>query len=40
MSPACPWDLFAYTNGRIMTGTNPTSAHKTAEEAVKAVENL
>jgi putative intracellular protease/amidase len=40
MPPPGPWVSFAYTGGRIVTGANPTSAHKTAEGAVKAVEKL
>lgn len=38
--PPGPWDSFAYTDGRIVTGANPASAHKTAEEAVKAFDSL
>ena len=33
-------DRQMYTNGRIVTGANPTSAHMTVEEVVKAVEKL
>ncbi|GJD05504.1 IgE-binging protein [Colletotrichum higginsianum] len=35
-----PWDAFAYTDGRIVTGANPASAHVTAEAAVKAFQKL
>jgi D-lactate dehydratase len=40
VSPPGPWDAFAIVDGRIVTGANPASAHKTAEEAVKAFNNL
>ncbi|TID02675.1 Glyoxalase 3 [Colletotrichum higginsianum] len=38
--PPGPWDAFAYTDGRIVTGANPASAHVTAEAAVKAFQKL
>lgn len=34
--PAGPWEAFAVTDGRLVTGTNPASAHKTAEQALDA----
>ncbi|KAK7704990.1 plasma membrane heat shock protein [Botryosphaeria dothidea] len=40
VSPPGPWDSFAVTDGRVVTGANPASAHKTAEEAVKAFDAL
>lgn len=40
ISPPGPWDAFAITDQRIVTGANPASAHKTAEEAVKAFDAL
>ncbi|KAF4157751.1 hypothetical protein CNMCM6936_005453 [Aspergillus lentulus] len=38
--PAGPWDAFTITDGRIVTGANPASAHVTAEAAVKAFNAL
>ncbi|PYI12342.1 class I glutamine amidotransferase-like protein [Aspergillus sclerotiicarbonarius CBS 121057] len=40
VSPAGPWDAFTVTDGRIVTGANPASAHVTAEAAVKAFDGL
>ncbi|OGM48682.1 chaperone protein HSP31 [Aspergillus bombycis] len=40
VSPAGPWDAFTITDGRIVTGANPASAHVTAEAAVKAFDAL
>ncbi|KAH7323055.1 class I glutamine amidotransferase-like protein [Stachybotrys elegans] len=40
IAPPGPWDAFAYTDGRIVTGANPASAHVTAKEAVKAFGGL
>lgn len=40
VSPPGPWDSFAITDGRLVTGANPASAHKTAEEVVKAFDAL
>ncbi|OOF95040.1 hypothetical protein ASPCADRAFT_130601 [Aspergillus carbonarius ITEM 5010] len=40
VSPAGPWDAFTITDGRIVTGANPASAHVTAEAAVKAFDGL
>lgn len=40
VAPSGPWDAFAYTDGIIVTGANPASAHVTAEEAVKAFEKM
>ncbi|KAJ5675516.1 hypothetical protein N7462_008413 [Penicillium macrosclerotiorum] len=36
ISPAGPWDAFTITDGPVVTGANPASAHVTAEAAVKA----
>lgn len=36
VAPPGPWAAFAHTDGRIVTGANPASAHVTAEDAVKA----
>ena len=40
IAPAGPWDAFTIVDGRLVTGVNPQSATKTAEEAVKAFEKL
>ncbi|KAF2675761.1 class I glutamine amidotransferase-like protein [Lentithecium fluviatile CBS 122367] len=40
VSPLGPWDSFAITDGRLVTDANPASAHKTAEEVVKAFDAL
>ena len=40
VAPPGPWVAFAHTDGRVVTGANPASAHLTAEEAVKAFDNL
>ena len=40
VAPPGPWDAFAHTDGRVVTGANPASAHLTAEEAVKAFDKL
>ncbi|WPH04014.1 class I glutamine amidotransferase-like protein [Acrodontium crateriforme] len=40
VSPPGPWDAFTQTDGRVVTGANPASAHVTAEAAVKAFEAL
>ncbi|PLB48620.1 class I glutamine amidotransferase-like protein [Aspergillus steynii IBT 23096] len=40
ISPAGPWDAFTITDGRIVTGANPASAHVTAEASVKAFQLL
>ncbi|KAH7114244.1 class I glutamine amidotransferase-like protein [Dendryphion nanum] len=40
ISPAGPWDAFSITDGQIVTGANPASAHVTAEDAVKAFDKL
>ncbi|KAI8320156.1 class I glutamine amidotransferase-like protein [Martensiomyces pterosporus] len=39
-SPAQPFDDFSITDGRVVTGTNPASAHSTAEKAVAAFNAL
>lgn len=40
VAPPGPWAAFAHTDGRVVTGANPASAHLTAEEAVKAFDKL
>lgn len=40
VAPPGPWEAFAHTDGRIVTGANPASAHVTAQEAVKAFDKL
>ncbi|KAJ4986627.1 chaperone protein hsp31 [Stagonosporopsis vannaccii] len=40
IAPPGPWDAFAHTDGRIVTGANPASATVTAEAAVKAFDKL
>lgn len=40
VSPPGPWDSFTVTDGRIVTGANPASATKTAEDAAKAFDKL
>ncbi|KAF2715836.1 class I glutamine amidotransferase-like protein [Polychaeton citri CBS 116435] len=40
VSPPGPWDSFTQTDGTIVTGANPASAHATAEAAVKAFDKL
>ncbi|KAJ2454756.1 plasma membrane heat shock protein [Coemansia sp. RSA 2336] len=38
--PAGPFDDFSIVDGRIVTGTNPASAHSTAVKAVEAFQKL
>lgn len=40
VSPPGPWDAFTQTDGRIVTGANPASAHVTAVAAVEAYNKL
>ena len=40
VAPEGPWAAFALTDGRIVTGANPASAHVTAVNAVKAFDKL
>ncbi|KAG8525513.1 uncharacterized protein KY384_009157 [Bacidia gigantensis] len=40
VAPPGPWAAFSQTDGRLVTGANPASAHVTAEDAVKAFEAL
>lgn len=40
VSPPGPWDSFTITDGRIVTGANPASAHATAVATVKAFNDL
>ncbi|KAI9354969.1 class I glutamine amidotransferase-like protein [Pilaira anomala] len=37
-SPAEPFDDYSITDGRVVTGANPASAHSTAEKAIEAFE--
>ncbi|KAJ1963273.1 plasma membrane heat shock protein [Dipsacomyces acuminosporus] len=39
-SPPQPFDDFSITDGRLVTGTNPASAHSTAEKAAVAFDAL
>jgi putative intracellular protease/amidase len=36
VSPSGPWEAFTQTDRRLVTGVNPQSAAKTAEETLKA----
>ena len=38
IEPEGPWDNFTVTDGRIVTGVNPQSAVKTAEDVIAAFE--
>lgn len=40
VSPPGPWDAFSVSDGQIVTGANPASAHVTAENAVRAFNAL
>ncbi|KAF9892247.1 hypothetical protein FE257_002024 [Aspergillus nanangensis] len=40
VSPPGPWDAFTITDGRVVTGANPASAHVTAEAAVTEFDKL
>ncbi|KAK8875156.1 hypothetical protein PGQ11_005670 [Apiospora arundinis] len=40
VSPPGPWDAFAMSDGRIVTGANPASANVTAEECLKVFKTL
>ncbi|KAJ0106949.1 chaperone protein HSP31 [Diaporthe amygdali] len=40
VSPPGPWDAFTQTDGRIVTGANPASAHVTAVAALEAFNKL
>lgn len=40
LSPLHPFDDYSITDGRVVTGANPASAHSTAERAVKAFDGL
>ncbi|ODV82676.1 hypothetical protein CANARDRAFT_204714 [[Candida] arabinofermentans NRRL YB-2248] len=37
VAPATPFESFTVTDGRVVTGPNPASAHATAEAALKAL---
>jgi putative intracellular protease/amidase len=38
--PAGVWDDFHFTDGRLVTGTNPQSARSTAKAALEIFESL
>ena len=38
--PSDPWASFTVTDGRLVTGVNPQSATKTAEDAVQAFKKI
>lgn len=40
VSPPGPWASFAHTDGRLVTGANPQSAHAVSHAAVKAFDLL
>lgn len=40
VSPPDPWASFTVVEGRLVTGVNPQSATKTAEDAVQAFKKL
>ncbi len=40
LAPLHPFDDYSITDGRVVTGANPASAHSTAERAVKAFNSL
>lgn len=40
VAPPGPWDSFSVTDGNVVTGANPASAEKTAEDAVAAFNRL
>lgn len=40
VAPPGPWDSFTVTDGRVVTGANPASATKTAEDTVAAFDKL
>jgi D-lactate dehydratase len=40
IKPDGPWAEFTVTDGRLVTGVNPQSAHKTGVEVAKLFESL
>jgi putative intracellular protease/amidase len=40
VAPPLPFDAFAITSGRVVTGANPASAHITIVAAIEAFENI
>lgn len=40
IAPPGPWASFAHTDGRLVTGANPQSAHVVSHDAVKAFDAL
>lgn len=40
VSPAGPWDSFTVTDGRVVTGANPQSAHAVTEAMIEAYNKL
>ncbi|CAI4056784.1 hypothetical protein N7582_000703 [Saccharomyces uvarum] len=39
LAPIGPWDDYSITDGRLVTGVNPVSAHSTAIRAINALKN-
>ncbi|KAJ1915027.1 plasma membrane heat shock protein [Mycoemilia scoparia] len=39
VAPAQPFDDFSLTDGKVVTGANPASAHSTADKAIKAFDS-
>lgn len=39
LSPIGPWDDYSVTDGRVVTGVNPASAHSTAIRSIAALDN-
>ncbi|KOG96480.1 uncharacterized protein DI49_4808 [Saccharomyces eubayanus] len=39
LAPVGPWDDYSITDGKLVTGVNPASAHSTAVRSIKALEN-
>ena len=39
LAPIGPWDDYSITDGKLVTGVNPASAHSTAVRSIKALEN-
>lgn len=37
LAPIGPWDDFSITDGKLVTGVNPASAHSTAQRAIDAL---
>ena len=39
LAPVGPWDDYSITDGRLVTGVNPASAHSTAVRSIDALKN-